>query len=109
MYLKKESSMIAYTRDEIIPATEVARNFSSVFKSLVDGAKERIAIAKNNKLELVVLRIEEYERLQDIADLSEHIEIYKTVTERTAKDTGTRIGLNEMMNRFGVKEVDVHD
>lgn len=101
--------MIAYARDEIIPATEVARNFSSVFKSLIDGAKEKIAIAKNNKLELVVLRIEEYERLQDIADLAEHIEIYKTVTKRTANDTGDRIGLNDMMNRFGIKEADVHN
>ncbi|MGZ5208334.1 MAG: type II toxin-antitoxin system Phd/YefM family antitoxin [Sulfuricurvum sp.] len=101
--------MIAYSRDEIIPATEVARNFSSVFKSLIDGAKERIAIAKNNKLELVVLPIEEYERLQDIADLAEHIEIYKTVTERTAKDMRARIGLNDMMKRFGVNEADVRD
>lgn len=101
--------MIAYARDEIIPATEVARNFSSVFKSLIDGAKEKIAIAKNNKLELVILRIEEYERLQDIADLAEHIEIYKTVTKRTANDTGDRIGLNDMMNRFGIKEADVHN
>lgn len=101
--------MIAYARDEIIPATEVARNFSSVFKSLVDGAKERIAIAKNNKLELVVLPIEEYERLKDIADLAEHIEIYKTVSKRTATDKGVRIGLSDMMNRFGVNEADVRN
>ncbi|MCX6074887.1 MAG: type II toxin-antitoxin system Phd/YefM family antitoxin [Campylobacterales bacterium] len=101
--------MIAYARDEIIPATEIARNFSSVFKSLIDGAKERIAIAKNNKLELVLLPIEEYERLKEIADLAEHIEIYKRVTERREKDTGVRIGLSDMMNRFGVNEVDVHD
>ncbi len=101
--------MIAYARDEIIPATEIARNFSSVFKSLIDGAKERIAIAKNNKLELVLLPIEEYERLKEIADLAEHIEIYKGVTERRVKDTGVRIGLIDMMNRFGVNEVDVHD
>jgi PHD/YefM family antitoxin component YafN of YafNO toxin-antitoxin module len=101
--------MIAYARDEIIPATEVARNFSSVFKSLVDGAKDRIAIAKNNKLELVVLPIEEYERLQDIADLAEHIEIYKTVTARTAKETGVRIAFDDMMNRFGINKADVRD
>jgi len=101
--------MIAYARDEIIPATEIARNFSSVFKSLINGAKERIAIAKNNKLELVVLPIEEYERLKNIADLAEHIEIYKTIIKRTAKDTGVRIGLNDMMNRFGVNEADVRD
>lgn len=100
--------MIAYARDEIIPATEVARNFSSVFKSLVDGAKEKIAIAKNNKLELVVLPIEEYERLKEIADLAEHIEMYKTITDRSAKDTGVRIGMNDMMNRFGIKESDVY-
>lgn len=101
--------MIAYARDEIIPATEVARNFSSVFKSLVDGAKDRIAIAKNNKLELVVLPIEEYERLKDIADLAEHIEIYKTVSERAANKSDARIGLNDMMGRFGINESDVHD
>lgn len=101
--------MIAYARDEIIPATEVARNFSSVFKSLVEGAKERVAIAKNNKLELVVLPIEEYERLKDIADLAEHIEIYKTVSERTIKDKGVRVSLDDMMKRFGTNEADVHD
>jgi PHD/YefM family antitoxin component YafN of YafNO toxin-antitoxin module len=101
--------MIAYARDEIMPATEVARNFSSVFKSLVDGAKEKVAIAKNNKLELVVLPIEEYERLQEIADLAEHIEIYKTLRERTDNNRGIRIGMNDMMERFGISEADVQN
>lgn len=102
--------MIAYARDEIMPATEVARNFSSVFKSLVDGAKEKVAIAKNNKLELVVLPIEEYERLQEIADLAEHIEIYKTLRERTDNNSSSiRIGMNDMMERFGISEADVQN
>lgn len=99
--------MVLYARDEIVPATEVARNFASVFKSLVEGAKEKIAIAKNNRLELVVLPIEEYERLVDIADLAEHIEIYKRVCERTGNDAKTRIGLDDMMSRFGVSDADV--
>lgn len=101
--------MILYARDEIIPVTEVARNFASVFKSLVEGARDKIAIAKNNKLELVVLPIEEYERLVDIADLAEHIEIYKTVRERTQRDTKVRIGLGDMMSRVGISEADVRD
>lgn len=101
--------MMLYARDEIIPATEVARNFASVFKSLVEGAKEKIAIAKNNKLELVVLPIEEYERLMDIAEMAEHIEIYKTVRERTGNDTKIRIGLDDMMSRVGISEADVRD
>lgn len=101
--------MIAYARDEIMPATEVARNFSSVFKSLVDGAKEKVAIAKNNKLELVVLPIEEYERLQEIADLAEHIEIYKTLRERIDNNSNVRIGMNDMMKRFGISEADVQN
>jgi PHD/YefM family antitoxin component YafN of YafNO toxin-antitoxin module len=101
--------MIAYARDEIMPATEVARNFSSVFKSLIDGAKEKIAIAKNNKLELVVLPIQEYERLKEIADLAEHIDIYRTLNQRRENDSGVRIDMKDMMERFGISDTDVQN
>ncbi|WP_297443083.1 type II toxin-antitoxin system Phd/YefM family antitoxin [Sulfurimonas sp.] len=57
--------MIAYTRDEIISASEVARNFSSVLNNLMTRKKERVIISKNNKLEAVVIPIETYERMQE--------------------------------------------
>ena len=57
--------MVAYTRDEIISATDLARNVSSTLSSLVNREKEKIAIMKNNKIETVMISIDEYERLKE--------------------------------------------
>jgi PHD/YefM family antitoxin component YafN of YafNO toxin-antitoxin module len=57
--------MVAYTRDEIISATELARNVSATLNSLVNQEKEKIAIMKNNKIETVMISIDEYERLKE--------------------------------------------
>jgi len=57
--------MIAYTRDEIISATDLARNVSATLSSLVNQEKEKIAIMKNNKIETVMISIDEYERLKE--------------------------------------------
>jgi PHD/YefM family antitoxin component YafN of YafNO toxin-antitoxin module len=57
--------MVAYTRDEIISATDLARNVSATLSSLANDEKEKIAIMKNNKIETVMISIEEYERLKE--------------------------------------------
>jgi len=74
--------MVAYTRDEIISATDLARNVSATLNSIVKKSKEKIAISKNNKLEAVIIDIDEYEKLKDAYDLMEHMEIAKIVEER---------------------------
>jgi prevent-host-death family protein len=92
--------MVTYSRDEIISATDMARGFSTVLKDLMEHTKERLAISKNNKLEAVVLPIDEYERLQEAYDLLEHIDIYHKVQERkdsktvTFEDSALRHGIN---------------
>jgi len=57
--------MVAYTRDEIISATDLARNVSATLNSLTKQEKEKIAISKNNKIETVIISIDEYERLKE--------------------------------------------
>jgi len=79
--------MVAYTRDEIISATDLARNVSGTLSSIVMHTKEKVAISKNNKLEAVIIDIEEYERLKEAYDLMEHIEIAKIVEERKSSAT----------------------
>jgi len=79
--------MVAYTRDEIISATDLARNVSGTLSSIVKHTKEKVAISKNNKLEAVIIDIEEYERLKEAYDLMEHIEIAKIVEERKGSAT----------------------
>ena len=91
--------MVAYTRDEIISASEVARGFSGVLNDLINGTKERFAISKNNKLEAVVIPIDEYERMQEALDMAEHIEIYNIVKER---ENQTTISLEKSAAEFGI-------
>ena len=91
--------MVTYSRDEIISASEIARGFSTVLKDLMNHTKERFAISKNNKLEAVVLPIEEYERLQEAYDLVEHMEIYQKVQSR--KDFKT-VSMEESAKKYGI-------
>ena len=98
--------MVAYARDEIVPATDLARNFSSIFKSLVDGVREKVAVAKNNKLELVILPIAEYEKMKEAQELLEHMEIYKLVKEREGKPT---ISFDEVLEKAGLTKDDLLD
>ena len=79
--------MVAYTRDEIISATDLARNVSATLNNVVKHVQEKIAISKNNKLEAVIIDIEEYERLKEAYELMEHMEIVKVVEARKNSET----------------------
>ena len=78
--------MVAYKRDEIVSASDMARGFSNILNSIIDKSKEKLAISKNNKLEAVILDIEEYERLQDAYDLLEQKEIEKMLSSRREEE-----------------------
>lgn len=91
--------MIAYSRNEIISATEIARSFSTALNSVIEKTKEKLAISKNNKLQAVLIDIEEYERLKRAYDLMEHIEIAKVVEARKNQKT---VSLEESMKRYGI-------
>ncbi len=91
--------MVTYSREEIISASEMARGFSAVLKDIMNHTKERFAISKNNKLEAIVLSIEEYERLQEAYDLMEHMEIYNKVESR--KDSET-VSMKAAAKKYGI-------
>jgi len=91
--------MITYSREEILSASEVARSFSSVLKELMQHTKERFAVSKNNKIEAVVLSIDEYERLQEAYDLVEPMEIYKKVK---ARETSKTIPMSDAAKKYGI-------
>jgi prevent-host-death family protein len=94
--------MVAYTRDEIISATDLARNVSSTLNAIVKNTKEKIAISKNNRLEAVIIDIEEYERLKEAYELMEHMEIAKIVEERRKTPKSEYISLEESAKKFGI-------
>jgi len=69
--------MVTYSKDEIITATELVRNFSQALNSICKGEKERIVIVKNNRFEAVMIPLEEYEKM------SEAVEILEKIYEKT--------------------------
>lgn len=91
--------MVTYSRDEIISASDIARSFSQVLKDLMGHTRERLAISKNNKLEAVVLPIDEYERLKEAYDLLEHMEIHKTIE---ARKSSPAVSLENSASRHGI-------
>ncbi len=98
--------MVAYTRDEIISATELARNVSKTLQSITEQKKEKIAISKNNKLEAVIIDIESYERMKEAAELLEHMEIAKIVEERSKTPISDYLSLEELAEKL---EIDIDD
>jgi len=91
--------MVTYSKDEIVSVSDIARSFSSVLKDLMNHSRDRLAVSKNNKLEAIVLPIDEYERLQEAYDLLEHMEIYKTLQERKASKT---VSLDASAKKYGI-------
>ena len=65
--------MTSFTKDEVISATDVVRNFSSELKSLTSGEKEKLIIVKNNRFEAVIIPLEEYERMSEAVKILEKI------------------------------------
>lgn len=78
--------MIAYKRDEIISASDVARGFSQILNNIINHTNDKLAISKNNKLEAVILDIEEYERLQTVYDMFEEDQIKEMLAQRSRED-----------------------
>ena len=96
--------MVAYTRDEIISVTDLARNVSGTLNNVVKHVQDKIAISKNNKLEAVIIDIEEYERLKETYELMEHMEIAKIVEER--KDSKS-IDFETLLEKEGISYDDL--
>ena len=61
--------MVAYQKNELISATELAKKFGQVMSQIKEKSVEKIGVLKNNKLEAVVISTEEYEHLKMIEDL----------------------------------------
>ena len=88
---------VAYKKDEIVSASRAARSFGKVLAALKSQHKRRIAIAKNNELEAVIVPIQEYETMAEALALLEHIEIHRLIGQRKRKRSGKRISLDALL------------
>ena len=88
--------------DELISSTVAAREFPRLLDRLPE---KKWFIQRNNKLEAVLLGIEEYERLLELEEEMEHLILALTLQDRERRDDGYRIGLNELASKYNVPEL----
>ena len=81
---------IAYTQHELIGTTELAKGFGGFMDKIVNKTLEKIAIVRHNKPEAIIVPIAEYERMREISDLFEDLEIASIIADRDPE--GTRKG-----------------
>lgn len=87
----------AYRREEIVSSSKAAKQLGEV----LDEAKRkgRMVLSRNNRLEAVILPIEEYEGI--VEDL-EHLLTALEIQERKARDQGKRISWESLKAKYGL-------
>ena len=94
--------MVTYKKTELMSSTEIVRNFSSILDSITKHGKEKIAVMRKNKLEAIILSVEEYERIYELQELLEHIQIYKTIEQRKDTPLNEYIDLDQLLTEQGI-------
>jgi len=89
---------MAIERDCIVSASEIVKNFSK-FRKAAKAGKD-LVIFKNNKPDLALIDINEYESLKQMSNLIEYYDIASIIEERKAKDDGVRYSLSEVKAMF---------
>jgi PHD/YefM family antitoxin component YafN of YafNO toxin-antitoxin module len=92
--------MITYSKEELVSEGELAKHLSKFLNQLRSHQQEKIAVIRNNRLEAVLMPIEEYERLQEGYELLEHLEIYQTVKQREVTPSDEYLSHEMMLRRF---------
>ncbi|ARU48689.1 type II toxin-antitoxin system Phd/YefM family antitoxin [Sulfurospirillum diekertiae] len=64
---------MTYAKNEIMTATDMVRNFSSVLGSITKGKSKRVVIVKNNRFEAVMITVDEYEKMSEAVNILEKI------------------------------------
>jgi len=87
----------AYSREEIVSSSQASKQLGEVLNQA--KRKGRIVLSRNNRLEAVILSIEEYEGMVD--DL-EHLLTALEIQERKARDRGKRVTWASLKAKHGL-------
>jgi PHD/YefM family antitoxin component YafN of YafNO toxin-antitoxin module len=94
--------MPVYTNNELMSSTEIVRNFSSVLDSIKEHRRDKVAILRKNKIEAVILPIEEYEKTQEAIELLEHLQLFQILKERDETSISEYIDFNNLLAEHGL-------
>ena len=93
--------MVAYTQNELASATEISKQFGEYISKVKNGMVDKIGVLKNNKLNAIILSVEEYERLSEAMELLEDMTIYEEIRERLDSNKKLLDG-NDVLKKHGL-------
>ena len=97
--------MVSYTQNELLSITDFAKSLSKVLGEIKEQTLEKVGVLKNNKLEAVVISIDEYERLKEIEnkmEMLEHKEIFEIIQNRKETNKSEYISIDTMAEKFNI-------
>ena len=87
----------AYRREEIISSSKASKQLGEVLNQAKQ--KRRVVLSRNNRLEAVILPVEEYEGL--VEDL-EHLLTALEIQERKSRARGRRVSWETLKAKHGL-------
>ena len=93
--------MVAYTQNELASATEISKQFGEYISKIKNGLVDKIGVLKNNKLNAVILSVEEYEKMSEAMDLLEDMNIYEEIRDRLNSNKKLLDG-NDVLKKHGL-------
>ena len=94
--------MVAYQQNELVSATEISKQFGEYISKVKSGLLDKIGILKNNKLNAVIVSVEEYERMTMAVMRLEELELYQTVQERLKTPKSEYLDGNNVLKELGL-------
>ncbi|MBU5317908.1 type II toxin-antitoxin system Phd/YefM family antitoxin [Clostridium bornimense] len=88
---------IVMERNNIVSSSDLVKNFAKIRNAVKAGTN--MFVFKNNKPDLAILDIDEYEKLLKVIELLENESILKMVEERDKNDSGVRLTTEEIVER----------
>ena len=94
--------MVAYTQNELVSATEISKQFGEYISKIKNGLLDKIGILKNNKLNAVILSVEEYEHMVMSMNRLEELEDYHELRVRLKTPKTDYIDGGDVLKRLNL-------
>lgn len=90
-------------KTEMVSVSEATRHLAGLLTKLRGRLASKYFLTKNNTIEAVLLPIEEYEKLLDLEAELDHMVLHHEITLREKRDSGRRITLAELDEKYGLE------
>ena len=94
--------MVAYTQNELVSATELSKQFGEYISKVKNGVIEKIGVLKNNKLNAVILSVNEYEKMSIACELLEDMKIYEEIKDRLNNPNNKLLNGEDVLKKYGL-------